>query len=228
MHYNKPLYRIMGDCSLIVELGDKINPEINRRISALTALLEENPLDGLIDIVPAYRSILVIYQPLKTNVRALKKWIDGIQEKVMEIHPPEPETIDIPVVYGGLYGPDLEWVAQYHKITPEEVIRLHTVNTYHVYMIGFMPGFPYMGELPEELETPRKETPRTAIPEGSVGIAQRQTGIYPVVSPGGWQIIGWSPLNLFNPNQDPPALLKSGDMVRFSRIDEEDFRNWKK
>jgi inhibitor of KinA len=185
-------------------------------------------LDGLIDIVPAYRSILVIYQPLKTNVRALKRWIDGIQEKVMEIHPPEPETIDIPVVYGGLYGPDLEWVAQYHKITPEEVIRLHTVNTYHVYMIGFMPGFPYMGELPEELETPRKETPRTSIPEGSVGIAQRQTGIYPAISPGGWQIIGYSPLNLFNPNQDPPALLKAGDKVRFSPIDEEDFRDWKK
>jgi len=228
MHYDKPLYRIMGDRSLIVELGDKINPEINRKVSALTALLEGNPLDGLIDIVPAYRSILVVYQPLKTNVKTLKKWIDGIQEKVMEIHPPEPETIDIPAIYGGKYGPDLEWVAQYHKITPEEVIRLHTVNTYHVYMIGFMPGFPYMGELPEGLETPRKETPRTAIPEGSVGIAQRQTGIYPVVSPGGWQIIGWSPLNLFNPNQDPPALLKSGNMVRFLQIDEEDFRNWKK
>jgi len=228
MHYDKPLYRIMGDCSLIVELGDKINPEINRRVSALTVLLEGNPLDGLIDIVPAYRSILVIYQPLKTNVMALKKWIDGMEEKVMEIHLPEPETIDIPVVYGGRYGPDLEWVSQYHKITPEEVIRLHTVNTYHVYMIGFTPGFPYMGELPEELETPRKETPRTEIPEGSVGIAQRQTGIYPVVSPGGWQIIGCSPLNLFNPNHDPPALLKAGDMVRFSPIDEEDFRHWKK
>jgi KipI family sensor histidine kinase inhibitor len=228
MHYDKPLYRIMGDCSLIVELGDKINPEINRRVSALTVLLEGNPLDGIVDIVPAYRSILVIYQPLKTNVRALKKWIDGMHEKVMEIHLPEPETIDIPVVYGGRYGPDLEWVAQYHKITPEEVIRLHTVNTYHVYMIGFTPGFPYMGELPEELETPRKETPRTEIPEGSVGIAQRQTGIYPVVSPGGWQIIGCSPLNLFNPNHDPPALLKAGDMVRFSPINEEDFRHWKK
>jgi len=228
MCYNKPVYRIMGDRSLIVEMGDRISREINRRVSALTLFLEENPVDGIIDIVPAYRSILIIYEPLKTDSRKLKKGIDDMQEEVMSIHLPEPVTIEVPVVYGGKYGPDLEWVAQYHKITPEEVIRLHAATIYHVYMIGFTPGFPYMGELPESLDTPRKETPRTAIPEGSVGIAQRQTGIYPVVSPGGWQIIGRSPLNLFNPDQDPPALLKAGDKVKFSQIDEEDFRYWRK
>jgi len=228
MCYNRPVYRIMGDRSLIVEIGDRISPEINRRVSALALFLEENPIDGIIDIVPAYRSVLIIYEPLTTDVRKLKKGIDEMQEEVVAIHLPEPVTIEMPVVYGGKHGPDLEWVAQYHKITPEEVIRLHTATTFHVYMIGFTPGFPYMGELPESLETPRKETPRTAIPEGSVGIAQRQTGIYPVVSPGGWQIIGRSPLNLFNPNQNPPALLKAGDKVKFSQIDEEVFRHWKK
>jgi inhibitor of KinA len=227
MPYERPLYRIMGDGSMIVELGNTISPAINRKVSALTFLLEKNSLDGIVDIVPAYRSILISYQPLKIDARALKTWIDGMQERAMEISLPEPETVDIPVVYGGHHGPDLEWVAQYHGITPDEVIRLHTANMYYVYMIGFTPGFPYMGELPQELDTPRKETPRTAIPEGSVGIAQRQTGIYPVASPGGWQIIGRSPIKLFIPSHDPPALLKAGDLVRFSPIDEKDFSQWK-
>jgi len=228
MCYPRPVYRIMGDRSLIVEMGDRISREINRRVSALTLFLEENPIDGIIDIVPAYRSILIIYEPFRTDARKLKKGIDDMQEEALSIHLPDPETIEVPVVYGGKHGPDLELVARYHKITPEEVIRLHTAPTYHVYMIGFTPGFPYMGELPKSLDTPRKETPRTAIPEGSVGIAQRQTGIYPVVSPGGWQIIGRCPLSLFNPDQDPPALLKAGDKVKFSQIDEEDFRYWRK
>jgi inhibitor of KinA len=131
------------------------------------------------------------------------------------------------VVYGGVYGPDLDWVARYHGIEPAEVIALHTSLVYHVYMIGFTPGYGYMGQLPDQLVTPRKETPRTAVPRGSVGIAQRQTGIYPVESPGGWQIIGRTPITLFDATQWPPALLETGDRVQFFPIQEAEQDQWR-
>ena len=131
------------------------------------------------------------------------------------------------MVYGGEYGPDLEWVARYHSMEVEEVIRLHTGSVYHVYMIGFTPGFAYMGELPAVLVTPRKETPRTAVPRGSVGVAQEQTGIYPSESPGGWQIIGRTPLKLFDPTKTPPTLLRMGDQVRFVAVSREDVKQWR-
>jgi len=152
--------------------------------------------------------------------------MDDLQKKIGEIQIPEPKTLEIPVVYGGEYGPDMEWVSQYHNISVDEVIQLHTGTTYQVYMIGFMPGFPYLGELPEGLATPRRETPRTVIPQGSVAIAQRQTGIYPVESPGGWQILGRTPLKLFNPLHSPPTLLEMGDLVRFFSIGEKEFKQW--
>jgi inhibitor of KinA len=142
--------------------------------------------------------------------------MDGLFRGLDDLDIPAPRTFEIPVVYGEAYGPDLDWVSHYHGISPEEVIRLHTETLYHVFMIGFSPGFSYLGELPEALDTPRKETPRTVVPKGSVGLAQRQTGIYPSPSPGGWQIIGRTPVELFNPLNDPPALLQMGDRVRSS------------
>ncbi|MBW2039574.1 MAG: 5-oxoprolinase subunit PxpB [Deltaproteobacteria bacterium] len=226
MSYQNPRYRIMGDRALILELGDEISPEVNRRVRELVLTLEENPLEGLVEIVPTYRSLLIIYDPLKIGLAALQHRIEEFQKKIEGIPIPEPKTVDIPVVYGGEYGPDLEWVSQYHKISREEIIRLHSGSTYQVYMIGFTPGFPYMGELPQRLATPRRETPRTVIPAGSVAIAQRQTGIYPVESPGGWQIIGRTPLKLFDSTQSPPTLLEMGDRVRFSPIEDEEFEHW--
>lgn len=226
MPYQNLRYRIMGDRALIVELGDEISTEVNLRVRELTFALEENPLDGLVEIVPTYRSILIIYDPLKVGLTALKQKIKNVQKEIDRIQIPEPKTIDIPVAYGGIYGPDLEWVAQYHKIDSQQVIHLHSKSTYQVYMIGFTPGFPYMGELPELLITPRRETPRTVIPAGSVAIAQRQTGIYPVESPGGWQIIGRTPLQLFDPTQSPPTLLEIGDQVKFFPIGDEEFEHW--
>ena len=132
---------------------------------------------------------------------------------------PAPKTLEIPVLYGGEDGPDLEWVAGYHNATPQEIIRRHTEPTYRVYMIGFTPGYPYMGELPDNLVTPRRETPRTKIAKGSVGIARKQTGIYPVVSPGGWQIIGRTTTDLFDACACPPALLAMGDRVKFYAVE---------
>jgi len=216
----------MGDRSLLVELGDEISPEVNRRVRELSIILMGNPIEGMIETVPAYRSLLIIYDPLNLEIATLQHRIEDIQKKIGKIQIPEPKTMEIPVVYGGEYGPDMEWVARYHNIRVEEVIQLHTGTTYQVYMIGFMPGFPYMGELLEGLATPRRETPRTVIPQGSVAIAQRQTGIYPVESPGGWQILGRTPLKLFNPLHSPPTLLEMGDLVKFFSIGEKEFKQW--
>ena len=226
MLYDKFQYRIMGDRSVLVELGDEISPEVNRRVRELSVILTENPIEGVIETVPAYRSLLIVYDPLNLEIATLQHRIENIQKKIGGIQIPEPKTMEIPVVYGGEYGPDMEWVARYHNIRVEEVIQFHTGTTYQVYMIGFMPGFPYMGELPEGLATPRRETPRTVIPQGSVAIAQRQTGIYPVESPGGWQILGRTPLKLFNPLHSPPTLLEMGDLVKFFSIGEKEFKQW--
>jgi len=228
MAYERSQFRIMGDRSLLVELGDRISPDVNRRVRELFVMLEKNPVEGVLETIPAYRSLLIVYDPLITNTILLKHQIEDLQKKSELIDIPEPKTVEIPVVYGADYGPDLEWVARYHKTSIEEVIHLHTGTTYQVYMIGFTPGFPYMGELPERLGTPRRETPRTTIPEGSVAIAQRQTGIYPVESPGGWHILGRTPMKLFNPLQTPPTLLEMGDLVRFFPIEEEEFKQWQR
>ncbi len=216
----------MGDRALIVELGDGINPELNQKVRKLALALGDRSLEGLLDIVPTYRSLLIIYDPLKMGLAKLQHRIENLQKKIDEIQIPEPKTAEIPVLYGGEYGSDLDWVAQFHKISPKEAIRLHSGTTYQVYMIGFNPGFPYLGELPEGLVTPRRETPRTLIPAGSVAIAQKQTGIYPAESPGGWQVIGRTPLKLFDPSQSPPTLLAMGDRVRFFPIGNEEFESW--
>jgi inhibitor of KinA len=226
MLYDRPHYRIMGDRSLLVELGDKISPEVNRRVRELSVILGQNPVEGVLETIPAYRSLLIIYDPLITDTRALQHQIENLQEAVEGIQLPEPKTMEIPVAYGGDYGPDLEWVARYHKINPEEVIQLHMGTIYQVYMIGFTPGHPYMAELPEALITPRRQTPRTNVPRGSVAIAKNQTVIYPVESPGGLHILGRTPLELFNPLQIPPTLLEMGDWVRFFPIKEGEFKQW--
>lgn len=226
MLYDEPKYRIMGDRSLLVELGDEISPLINQRVRGLFITLEQLRIEGIVEMVPSYRSLLIIYDPSKIKYPQLQDKINDIQRLIDQTQIPEPRTLKIPVVYGGKYGPDLEWVAEFHKISQEEVIRLHTESSYQVYMIGFTPGFPYMGELPEKLNTPRRKTPRTSVPLGSVAIAQKQTGIYPAQSPGGWQIIGQTPLRLFDPIKRPPTPLEMGDQVTFFSIKEEEMAHW--
>jgi KipI family sensor histidine kinase inhibitor len=228
MIYQKPNYRIMGDRALLVELGDEISPSVNRKVRELFITLERHSIDGLVEAVPSYRSLLIVYNPQKIILSALRETLDDLQKKMDPSQIPEPKTMKIPVVYGGEYGPDLAWVARYHGIAPEEAIIRHMGNIYQVYMIGFTPGFAYMGELPENIATPRRETPRTAVPAGSVGIAQSQTGIYPVESPAGWQIIGQTPLRLFDETNWPPALLEMGDSIQFFPIKEEEMAQWKR
>lgn len=226
MLYQRPHYRIMGDRSVIVELGDQISPEINRRVRQFAIALMEHPMEGLVEIVPTYRSLLIIYDPLRISVATLQHRVEDLHKKIKEIQIPKPKAMEIPVVYGGEYGPDLEWVARYHNISAQQVIHLHTGTTYQVYMIGFTPGHPYIAELPKALITPRRETPRTNVPRGSVAIAMNQTVIYPVESPGGLHILGRTPLKLFDPFQSPPTFLEMGDLVRFFPIKEEEFKQW--
>lgn len=218
--------RSMGDRGLLLEFGKTIHPEINGRVRRMALALQSRPIDGIVEVIPAYTTLLIRYDPLTLPLAALEKHLHQIVEVLQGLPLPEPKLTHIPVVYGGPYGPDLEFVAQYHRLTPEEVIRLHCSRPYLIYMIGFMPGYPYMGELPEALVTPRLKTPRLSVPKGSVAIAQRQTGIYSMESPGGWQIIGRTPIELFDPHRDPPALLRMGDQVQFYPITEKEFLEW--
>ena len=216
----------MGDRSLLVELGDDISPAVNQSVQELFTGLDIQKPEGILELVPGYRSLLVICDPLIVSLANLKIVILETIENLDRSLLPEPRTVKIPVVYGDDFGPDLEEVARYHQLTPEDVIHYHTRPTYRVYMIGFTPGYPYLGELPDAIATPRRKTPRTRVPRGSVGIAQKQSGIYSVDSPGGWQIIGWTPVHLFDPLRNPPSLLVMGDRVNFFTITAQEADQW--
>jgi KipI family sensor histidine kinase inhibitor len=224
--YDKPIYRLVGDRGILLEFGDEISPEVNEKVRRMALAIHEERMEGMIETIPTYRSLMIIYNPLILSIEELKERLEGIEGGLEKTSFPKPKLTRIPAVYGGPYGPDLEDVARYHRITPEEVVGLHCSKPYLIYMIGFMPGFPYMGELPEELVTPRLKTPRLSVPAGSVAIAQRQTGIYSMESPGGWQILGRTPVRLFDPEKEPPVLLRMGDLVQFYPISEKEFKDW--
>lgn len=217
MALDTPVFHPMGDRGVLVELGETIAPDINRRVQQLLQRLRQARVPGVRELAPGYRSLLVIFDPLSIEPAALQARIAEIARQPAAALAPA-KLVTVPVFYGGEHGPDLEEVADRLGRTPAEVVRLHTETLYRVYMIGFTPGYPYMGELPEALAVPRRRTPRTQVPKGSVGIAQRQTGIYSVESPGGWQIIGWTPIELFDPGRPLPSLLEMGDRVKFEAV----------
>jgi inhibitor of KinA len=218
MIHTFPKFRPMGDRSFLVELGDTLSPEVNRCVQQLMLQLRQARQAGVRELAPGYRSLLVVFDPLTIAPAELKERITQIAAQKGSGGLPKAKLITVPVFYGGDYGPDLEGVAGHLGIATDDVIRRHTETIYRVYMIGFTPGYPYMGELPADLAVPRRSTPRTRVPKGSVGIAQRQTGIYPVQSPGGWQIIGWTPIELFDPARQPSSLLEMGDRVKFEAV----------
>ena len=213
--YEAPLFLPAGDQALVVELGDAISPEINRRVHDLVRAIERQAVRGVIDLLPTYRSVLVQYDQMQISHLELEERLTEIESTLDEQAPEAARVVHVPTLYSGEYAPDLEYVAEHAGMTPEDVISVHSSTDYLVYMMGFTPGFPYLGGLSERLATPRLDTPRSEIPEGSVGIAESQTGIYPVASPGGWRLIGRTPLRLFDARRDPPALLAAGDYVRF-------------
>ncbi len=208
---------------MAVELGDDISPKTNGAVRDLLAAIEDLALDGITDLVPSYRSILVHYDPLVIDISRLEEELTTLQAAASSGSVSEPRCVLIPVLYGGDAGPDLEHVARYNSLSTEEVVDIHSGTKYLVYMLGFSPGFPYLGGMSERIETPRLDTPRTAIPAGSVGIAEKQTGVYPTETPGGWQLIGRTPLAFFDPSVEPPCLLEPGDFIRFVPIDEGEY-----
>jgi len=225
--FEKPFFRIAGDQGLLVEYGDAIDPAINCKVRAVAIAVDQKRPPGIIEYIPTYRSLIILYDPALTNAQKLQAALLALEERLTAIEIPPPDIVEIPVCYGRELGPDIDFVAQSHNLTVDEVIRIHSEPEYPVYMIGFTPGFPFLGGLPEILHTPRLETPRKLVPAGSVGIANAQTGIYPIDSPGGWQLIGRTPVKLFDPKRPIPFLLKAGDRVKFKAITLEEYNRLK-
>lgn len=211
----KPKIVPLGDSSLLVQLGDEIDLAVNQRVHTLASLIEASSINGIIETVPAFATLLVHYDPLILSFTQIKNLLQTKIILMDEAAYRRPRQIEVPVCYGGEFGPDLEFVASHCSLQIEDVIRIHSERIYTIFMMGFTPGFPYMGKLDDAIITPRLETPRTRVPAGTVAIAGSQTGIYSIDSPGGWQLIGWTPLILFAPESESPFLFSPGDEVKF-------------
>ena len=217
-----PRIQPLGDSAAVIVFGDEIDRTVNRRVHSLASALDADRLEGVIEWLPTYAALTVFYEPLILNYDEVAYWLSACANRAADLcsksaDPPSspPRLVEVPTYYGGEFGPDLAFVAQYHDSSQDDVIRIHSGAIYQVYMLGFTPGFPYLGEVSEQIATPRLATPRSRVPMGSVGIATRQTGIYPIESPGGWRIIGRTTLKLFDPEREPPFLIRAGDMVKF-------------
>lgn len=221
-------YLVAGDSAVCVEFGNEISPEINKKIRAFKIAVEKSEIPGIVETVPTYRSLLVHYHPEVIGFKALTEEFDKLMGSLSSIPIPPPTVIEIPVLYGGEMGPDIENVAEHNHKTVEEVIKIHTSEEYLIYMIGFIAGFPYLGGMSKEIATPRLKSPRVKIEGGSVGIAGEQTGIYPVASPGGWQLIGRTPLKLYDVDREKPVLLEAGQYIKFTAVTEEEYKKIEK
>lgn len=215
-------FLLSGDTAVVAEFGDRIDRALNQRVLRLNAAVRARPIRGVVETLPTFRSLMVHYDPLVTKsaevISALRHIMDDRASS------PGPVTLwRIPACYEGQHAPDLEDVARRARLAPEEVIRLHSTTRYQVYMIGFSPGFPYMGDVPEALALPRRTDPRVRVPAGSIAIAAGMTAIYPVESPGGWHLIGATPVRLFDPSWPQPALLAPGDNACFEPVDSREF-----
>lgn len=216
----------VGDQAALVVFQQKIQEDINEKVMTLCRRLEEAGGDDLIEMVPAFASLLVYYDPMKTSFPAVEAKVRRLAAHRGRGRAAQGKLVEIPVCYGGIYGEDLTYVANYAQLSVEEVVRIHSQREYRIYMLGFLPGFPYLGGLDSRLFTPRLSSPRTKIPAGSVGIGGEQTGIYPMESPGGWQLIGRTPLTLFSPGKELPY--QAGDRIRFVPITAEEFEEIQK
>jgi inhibitor of KinA len=205
-----------------MEFEDRIDEAVNSRVVALAAALRQKSVAGVRDIVPTFRSVAIYFDPLRTDVGGLARLLEE-EDLSNGMVRRESATVRIPVCYGGPHGPDLEAVAASSGLSEAEVADIHAGSTYRVYMLGFLPGFAYLGLVDERIAVPRRPVPRVRVPTGSVGIAGRQTGIYPSDSPGGWQLIGKTPLRPFDVNRPNPFLLSAGDLVQFYRIDASEY-----
>lgn len=219
----------LGDNAVRIEVSKHISLLTQNSVRGITALLDKSPPPWLIEYISAYTTVTIFYKleafisqstsPFETVCDEIKKLLQNVDDsaKLKE------NIVKIPVLYGGKYGPDLQFVANHNGLTEEEVIEIHTTGDYSVHMIGFAPGFPFIGGMSDSISAPRQDTPRLTIPARTIGIAGTQTGIYPIETPGGWQLIGRTPIELFLPNEDIPSLLKAGDKIQFYQITAEEY-----
>ncbi|MCR5794802.1 MAG: 5-oxoprolinase subunit PxpB [Solobacterium sp.] len=212
-----------GGSALLIQFEQKIDPSVLQQVTAVKNKIAGSRIPGILDMIPAYASLMILYDPAVISFQKMKERILSLDMEGQETVKVTQRRIEIPVLYGPPFPEDLAFVALCAAMSTEEVIGIHTANEYPVYMIGFLPGFPYLGNLDERIHTPRRKEPRTHIPAGSVGIGGAQTGVYPVASPGGWHIIGKTPLKLYDPEREDPVLLRSGDLVTFRSITKKEF-----
>ena len=233
-----PLPRLypLGDAAVVLELGQAIAPATQQLVQAFAKVLARHPPPGLREVVPAFTTLTVYYDPLvlfelgaaspyEQMASALQRLLPAARAALADYEPGP--LVEIPVCYGGEFGPDLALVASHAQLAAEEVIARHAQPEYLVHMVGFAPGFPYLGGLDARLATPRRAQPRPLVPAGAVGIAGVQTGVYSLPTPGGWQLIGRTPLRLFDPSRAQPSLLQAGDRLRFVPITEQEFQRLK-
>lgn len=218
-------YRLLpvGDCGLTVEFGNCISEEINRKVSAFCRAFSEHPIRGVREVVPTFRSVTIYYDCGQISFRRLEWKVKRMIRTLADTDEHSGRIFIIPVCYEPPFAPDMERVMAHTGLTAEEIIRRHSAPDYLIYMLGFLPGFAYLGGLDPLIETPRLPSPRTKIETGSVGISGEQTGIYPLDSPGGWNLIGKTPLKVYDAGRETPILYRAGDKIRFRRIDEAEY-----
>ena len=212
-----------GDSSLLIEFGNEISPEINQKIKTTVQLMKEQHIEGVVDIIPAFCSLLINYDPRVIGYEELRNRMKALVKVEVKAEAGVKRVFEIPVCYGGEYGPDIENIAEHAGLSVDEVIKIHSSRDYLIYMLGFLPGFTYLGGLDERIHTPRLANPRLKINAGSVGIGGSQTGIYPLDSPGGWQLMGMTPVKTYDPEREVPILVEAGDYIRFVPVNEEEF-----
>ena len=216
-----------GDSSILMVFGNEVNPEINRKISAVVQLIKSQHIEGLVDMIPSYCALLINYNPLVLPYEKARERLERLAQIDLGGAAGAKRVFEIPVCYGGDFGPDMQNICDHSGLSEAEVIELHSSRDYLIYMLGFLPGFCYLGGLDEKLHTPRLASPRLQIPAGSVGIGGSATGIYPMDSPGGWQLMGKTPVRTYDPDRAVPILVSAGDYIRFVPVDEAEFHRIK-